>query len=123
MNIYGIEIEWYVIVFAIGISLLVLAISSPKTSPSTLRKIINDYSSFLNDCNELTNSINKTIDRLTEKVFDASSDENAAIDLVQKYNWYFNEIRICNESFNYYIKKKNIKKYKKCKKEAEIILN
>ncbi len=122
MDIYSIELEYYIIGFAVVIGVILLLTTKTKPSISVLQQMVYDYETYIENCNDTINRINKTIERIQGKVFIVSGDETAAVNLVKKYNRLVDDILICHESIGYYIGKKNIKKYKRYKREADRML-
>lgn len=112
-----------VLLVAVVTALAYVSLSNRKMSIGTLRKSIEEYECFTDRCNELISSISELVDRLQERCFDSDSDEEYAVALVKQYQSLYNDLFLCNEKIGLYLKKRNLKYYRKNKKQADMILH
>lgn len=122
MNHVDIPIENLILIAVVFIALVVVATSNQKASPATLRRLLNDYSSFADRSNELIADVREIINRLRTRYFVSSEDEKNAVSLVEEYSRLCDTLFGYNEQISFYLKKRNVTYYRKYKKLAEATL-
>lgn len=113
MSINEIQSEWPVIVLLLLVGILSVLATSSKPSRSLLKRMLDEYDSFLEEFNELIRLFGRVAEKIDEKFFASQTDKDEVYSLLQEYNTLYNKMLLCVDHINECIKRKKVKTYKK----------
>lgn len=112
----------YLLLLAMVIALTLVSLNNRKMSPSTVRRLANEYEGFADRCNLMIGAINDELDELGERCFLSEADKEKALELLNRYQTLHDELFDCNDKIGFYLQKRNYRQYNRYKKRAEAIL-